>query len=221
MDDQPGGAHLLSMELLQGLTEAQKRAFLSDCHSRTYSEPRDILLQGQPTDLFYLVERGQVEVVYLDGSGNSIIVHIAGPGEILGEIEALSGKTCAASCRALPNARLLACNVSILQNHVPAQQLVVNLAGLLHDRLVRDNRVRSVDNFLTADQRIDHYVHQFTSEGQPELFISQVYLASLAGCTRQTVNRRLRWLQDCGIVAISRGRIRVLRRDALGAASPD
>ncbi|MTH78074.1 Crp/Fnr family transcriptional regulator [Paracoccus aestuariivivens] len=207
--------HLIDAELLNGLTDAQKRAFLSDCQIREFPSPKDILLQGETTDLFYLVDRGQVEVTYIDNHGNSIIVHLAGPGEILGEIEALSHRPCAATCRALANSSLLVCNTAAVLKHVPPQQLIINLAGLLHDRLARDNRQRSVDNYLTADQRIDHYLHQFSSELQPELFISQAYLATLAGCTRQTVNRRIGNLRQQGIVEISRGRIRVLKRDAL------
>lgn len=214
--------HNLETGLLRGLTEPQRQAFLSDCLVREYQHPRDILLQGVVTECFQIVVRGQVEVSYLDPEGNSIVVHIAGPGEVLGEVEALSGRPCAATCKVLPGAGLLICTPAVLFRHVPAVQLVGNLAGLLHDRLVRDNRQRSVDNFMTAEQRIDYYIHNLTSPAQPRLCVSQAYLASLAGCTRQTVNLRLSRLRRDGAIEFGRGEIRVLLRERLQthAAAP-
>ena len=205
-------------DLLQGLSEQQKQTFLSDCVTRTHLQPKDILQQGLATDTFFIVEQGQVEVSYIDPNGNSLVVFIAGPGEVLGEVEALSGRPCAATCTALPGSRVLCCSSAVLLKHVPAQLLIVNLAGLLHDRLVRDNRQRSVDNFMTADQRIDHYLHQLTTEAEPKINVSQAYLATLAGCTRQTVNLRLNLLRQQGIVEFSRGEILVLDRDGLQAS---
>jgi len=205
----------METELLDGLGVAQKRALLAECQFRSFRTPRDILRQGEVIDGFYMVEHGQVEVTYIDRQGNSIIVHIAGPGEVLGEVEALSGKPCAASCKALADARLLYCTAAQLLKHVPAEVLVVNLASVLHDRLLRDNRQRSIDHFLTAHQRICLYLLQFTTAAQPELRINQTDLAALAGCSRQTVNRKLNELRLHDVIEISRGRVRVLLRAPL------
>lgn len=211
-------APLLGAELLGGLTAAQKQAFLAECQVRSFRTARDILWQGETTEGFFLIEQGQVEVTYIDGQGNSVIVHIAGPGEIVGEIEALCGRPCAATCKALANSRLLYSTTAQLLKHVPLAQLVPNLASELHGRLLRDNRQRAVDHFLTADQRICLYLHQFTTAAQPELHVSQAYLASLAGCSRQTVNRKLNELRGRGIIDISRSSITVLIRDELEIA---
>lgn len=211
----PSASPLMEAELLDGLGPAQKRALLGECQPRNFRTAKDILWQGEVTEGFYLVEHGQVEVTYIDHQGNSIIVHIAGPGEVLGEIEALSGKPCAASCKALADTRLLYCTAAQLLKHIPAEILVVNLASVLHDRLLRDNRQRSIDHFLTADQRICLYLLQFTTAAQPDLRINQTDLAALAGCSRQTVNRKLNELRLRDVIEISRGRVRVLLRPPL------
>jgi CRP/FNR family cyclic AMP-dependent transcriptional regulator len=207
--------HNFRAELLNGLSQEQREAFLSECLPRSFHSPKEILLQGLPTDCFFLIEQGQVEVSHLDQSSNDLIVYLAGPGEVLGEVEALSGRPCAATCKALAGSRVLVCSRTVLLKHVPAEQLVVNIAGLLHDRLLRDNRQRSVDIFWAADQRIDHHLYQLTSEAQPTLLVSQSYLANLAGCSRQTVNSRLQKLRQQGVVEISRGKIQVLNRGGL------
>ncbi|MDT1061978.1 Crp/Fnr family transcriptional regulator [Paracoccus sp. CPCC 101403] len=221
MTQPAAGSPLISAEILDGLTLAQKRAFIAECQFRSFRAARDILWQGERTEGFFLVEQGQVEVTYIDDQGNSIIVHIAGPGEVLGEVEALSGKPCAATCRAMANSRVLYCTTAQLLKHVPARTLVTNLASVLLDKLVRDNRQRSLDHFLTADQRICVYLQQFTTPGQPELRINQTYLAALAGCSRQTVNRKLNELRLQGIIDISRGRITVLLHDRLSIEPED
>ncbi|WP_134681751.1 Crp/Fnr family transcriptional regulator [Paracoccus ravus] len=207
--------HQLDNGLLQGISEPQRQAFLADCPSRSFPDAKDILQQGLSTEIFFIIAEGQVEVSYLDPEGNSIVVHIASPGEVLGEVEALSGRDCAATCKAQSGARLLVCTPDVLFRHLPLAQLIRNLAALLHERLVRDNRQRSVDNFMTADQRIDHYLRELTSPAQPRLCVSQSYIATLAGCTRQTVNLRLRQLRENGAIEFGRGEIRIIDRDRL------
>ena len=78
-------------DLLQGLSEQQKLSFLADCTIRHYPQPKDLLQQGLTTETFFIVDHGQVEVSYIDPNGNSFVVFIANPGEVLGDVEALAG----------------------------------------------------------------------------------------------------------------------------------
>ncbi|ANT61300.1 hypothetical protein AYJ57_13505 [Salipiger sp. CCB-MM3] len=206
---------LLGCPLLEGLTVAQKEAFLADCTVHRFDAPTDILKQGEPTPVFYLIGRGRVEVIYLDKQGNAAVVHVADPGEVLGEVEGLSGTRCASTCRTLPDAIVLSATDELLFRHMPPRLIVRNTAAILQSRLTRDNELRAIAQFFSVEERLCIYLHQFTTDEHPEARLSQSYLAAMVGCSRQTINKLLGDLRREGIIELRRGAILVLDRERL------
>ncbi len=206
---------LADAELLRGLTPVQRHALLADCPTQTHPAFTDLLRQGEQAQGCFIVVQGRVEISAIDRQGNAMIVHVAGPGEVVGEVEIFSGRPCVATCTALPGTTLLSCTAEILWRHVPPQVLVRNFADILHDRLQRDIRLRTIGQFYSAEQRICLYIEQFTAPDYPETRLSQAYLATLASCSRQTVNRTLGEMRKQGIIELRRGTIRVLDRARL------
>ncbi|MFN4100059.1 MAG: Crp/Fnr family transcriptional regulator [Pararhodobacter sp.] len=202
-------------ELLRGLTPAQRQALQADCTIQTYLEATEILRQDEPATGCSVILRGRVEISHIDRQGNAVIVHVAGPGEVVGEVEIFSHRPCVATCTAMTNTTVLFCTAEALLRHIPAPLLVENFSNILHDRLHRDIRLRSIGQFYSAEQRICLYLEQFTTPEYPETRLSQAYLASLASCSRQTVNRKLGELRKLGIIEVKRGTIRVLDRARL------
>lgn len=213
-------SHLLNAPILSGLTPAQKRALLVACTPRILRAPTHILRQGEPTTGSYFIASGRVEVGYVDSSGNQVIVHMATPGEMLGEVEALSGRPCACSCLTLPDTIVLFCPAKALYAHVPPQILIPNLCGILHDRLMRENRNKAADHYYNAEQRIRLYLCELTSDSDNAVHISQSQLGVLIGCSRQTVNKMLGELRDQGLIELGRNTVRVLDRDRLADGAP-
>jgi len=202
-------------ELLRGLTPAQRQALQADCVVQTYHETTEILRQDELATGCSVILRGRVEISHIDRQGNAVIVHIAGPGEVVGEVEIFCHRPCVATCTALPGTTVLFCTAVALLRHIPAPLLVENFATILHDRLHRDIRMRSIGQFYSIEQRICLYIEQFTSPEYPVTRLSQAYLASLANCSRQTVNRKLGELRKQGIIEVKRGTITVLDRARL------
>ena len=89
---------LLGICLLRGLSEEEQRGFLDACTLRHHCEETALLTQSEHTAGFYLVARGRVVVSFLDVEGNLSVIHVAGPGEIMGDVECLSDTPCAATC---------------------------------------------------------------------------------------------------------------------------
>ncbi|EPX75962.1 Crp/Fnr family transcriptional regulator [Salipiger mucosus] len=207
--------YLEACTLLEGSDEAGRRAFLDECDLRHFGDRSPVLTQGEPTDTLYLIVKGRIEVTYLDSEGNQSILHFAGSGEVVGEVEALSKLPCAASCWALPGTTVLAGSGELLVRHLLAPPLLASLAAILHDRLERGNRLKAADQFYSVDQRICIYLSHFLAVDTGEIGISQAYLAGAVGCARQTVNRKLGELREAGILDVNRGRIRLLDRGAL------
>lgn len=208
-------APLLDCPLLEGLTNAQKEAFFADCTVQRYEAPTDILRQGETTPVMYLIAQGRVEVIYLDKQGNAAVLHVAGPGEVLGEVEGLSGTTCSSSCRTLPDAVVLAVSFDLLLKHIPPAQLLRNSAAIMQTRLTRDNELRAIAQFFSVEERLRMYLYQFTNEEHPEARLSQSYLASMVGCSRQTINKLLGDLRRDGVIELRRGVIAVVDRERL------
>jgi CRP/FNR family cyclic AMP-dependent transcriptional regulator len=213
-------AHLFQAPILSGLTQDQKSALLAACTSRLVRASTPILRQGETTTGSYFIASGRVEVCYIDSSGNQVIVHIATAGEMLGEVEALSGRPCAASCVTLADTTVLFCPARALYAHVPPQILIPNLCTLLHDRLMRENRNRTADHYYTADQRIRLYLRQLTGDSNDAVRISQSQLGVVIGCSRQTVNKMLGELRDAGIIELGRNAVRVVDRTRLADGAP-
>jgi CRP-like cAMP-binding protein len=213
-------AHLFQAPILTGLTRDQKHALLAACTARLLKPSTTLLHQGETTPGSYFIASGRVEVCYVDSAGNQVIVHIATAGEMIGEVEALSGRPCAASCQTLTETTVLFCPAKALFGHIPPQILVPNLCTLLHDRLMRENRNRTADHYYSADQRIRLYLCQLTSDSDASVRISQSQLGVVIGCSRQTVNRMLGELRDEGIIELGRNAVRVLDRARLADGAP-
>lgn len=203
--------------LLRGISGTRLQAFLSECSQQSFRSSAEILRQGEKAENAFLIARGRVEVSYVDIDGNVIIAHIARPGEVVGEVELFSDRSCAASCRALPDTIVLCFGPELLFRHFPAAVLLKNLANIMHDRLTRDNRQQSIAQFYPADRRICLHLLNLTTPHDPETRFSQADLASLSGTSRETVNRTLAKLRAMGIIDIGRGRVRILDRARLEA----
>ena len=201
-------------DLLDGLPPERRRAFYVECIPRAFAHATEILRQGHEASHAFLIVDGAVEVTFIDVNGNTVLAHVAHPGEVMGEVELFSGKTCAANCRALPDSKLLCFNATLLMKYVAPERLLKNFAAILHSRLVRDNRLHAIAQFYPAEARICLHLLRLSSD-RAEVRISQSQLALLAGCTRQTVNRTLAQLRDQRIIDMGRGVIRVLNPDRL------
>jgi ABC-type lipoprotein export system ATPase subunit len=82
------------------LNEEQLIWATHNIESRTYAPGATILRQGEPADNFYIITRGQVEVVLQQPNGSEIVVTPMGVGQYFGEIELLHGGKNLATIRA-------------------------------------------------------------------------------------------------------------------------
>lgn len=206
--------------LLLGMDDNQLQAFFAGCRTERHRTPREVLRQDEPTDLCYLILKGRIEVSVMDVNGNRVLAHLAGQGEVLGEVEIFSNRPCAATCTTMPNTILAAFSASHVLSHMSPRKLLENFAGIFHDRLTRDNRQQSVAMFYPAEDRIRIHLLSLTTPSRPEAQMSQNSLALLAGCSRQTVNQTLAALRNEGIVEVTRGTIKVLDRARLQVPRP-
>lgn len=207
---------LISSPLLADLPDGLGQRFLDRCVLQRFEERSYLLQQGGQSPGVFLVAGGHVEISYSDESGNVSIIHIAGPGEVLGEVEAIAQEPCAASCIAMPGASLLFFCGKALAPFLREPAFVRNVAGLLHRRLVHNNHAKSLADHGSLDGRLRMYLWQM-SASRRTVEVSQQYLSLVVGCSRETINRKLQRLRDEGVLTLERGSITILDRERLKA----
>jgi len=155
-------------------------------------------------------------VSLLGESGREILVSIAGPGELLGEIAAVAGRPRTATVRALEPVRSLALPAEALRAAVhrsPALAMV--LLELAADRLraADDQRLEFAghDVLGRVARRLVSLAAESGAEGDDGIAIrvalSQEDLAGWTAASREAVNRAIAQLRGLGCLAGDRGRI--------------
>jgi putative ABC transport system ATP-binding protein len=74
--------------------------FTKVAEERVYQPGETIISRNQPVDYFFMIRKGQVEVVLLDAKNQEYVISILSAGEFLGEMELLNGGRSIANVRA-------------------------------------------------------------------------------------------------------------------------
>jgi ABC-type lipoprotein export system ATPase subunit len=91
------------VQAFPSLTEQQLIHATRNLEREEYSPGQIILQEGCPPDKFYLITRGQIEVLVEASDGDFLTVARMGRGQYFGEIELLQGGTNLATIRAAPD----------------------------------------------------------------------------------------------------------------------
>lgn len=188
--------------------------FLDDCELRSVPSGTVVLKQHDDVTGMVLIAHGCMEVSLMNSDQHVVIIHHAREGETLGEIEAISRKPCLASCAAVGPVTFLFCPVPLLAHHMGNHLFQRNVMRITQSRLLRDNQRKYMDQNYTLDRRLCAYLLRLADRNNrvPQ---SQGYIANLASCSRQSINRALSVLRDAELVTIERGKIRLLDRIGL------
>lgn len=207
--------HLLNADLLADLSEDQKREYLDGCALRRLQPGTEVLSQGEMSPGIVMIAQGLLEIGFTDLDGNHSIIKVAAPGEVVGDVEAIAGVPCAATCTALHDTVVLLCPTPMVFVHLQSTVFVRNISAIYYRRLYHDNMSKALTQFSSVDQRLCLHLHQLTTERRPDVRINQATLAALIGCSRQTVNQKLGVLRDAAVIRLWKGGITVVNRQAL------
>ena len=95
-------------EALPLLTEEQKVRTSTKLERQTFEPGKVIVKQGDVADRFYIITKGQVEVLREEEDGQEILVTRLGSGQYFGEIGLMHGGMRTATVRAADNVEVLA-----------------------------------------------------------------------------------------------------------------
>lgn len=191
--------HLLRASIFENLQRSFSRDFLDRCLVKQFLKPSQLLVEGEPATGVYIIAHGTVDIYNSSHNGHRVLLHRAGQGEIIGDLETLAETACAASCETGRNATLLVCpKFLLLEAHANAGFLR-NMSLINYNRVLRSNQFKVVDNCYPIKQRLCAYLLYLSGRKQV-ITENQSFLAELIGCSRQTVNRELKDLRDEGVI---------------------
>jgi CRP/FNR family transcriptional regulator len=219
-----------TIELLRGvpafgtLSDLQLHTLSSSVGRQSFERGETIFHQGMLGTSLYIVVSGQVRIYTTLEAGIELSVSIIRGGDFFGELALLDGQPRSASALAM-------CRTSTLTLHRAAFLHTINTcppiaAAILEVMAARLRQTTAYAEQLAGFSAARRVARQLAAlaerHGVPEgsavridLRLTQDDLASLAGTTRETVNRVLSHLRDQGIIRVERAQVVVLDRGRL------
>ena len=213
----PGNLRVQDGSLLSAATQELRQAIGSVSFRRTLLAGDVLFNEGDPGDVFYLVQRGEIEISVHAVDGRKLSLAVMRDGEAFGEI-ALFGGNRTATARALGETALLAIprsDVLAMLRKRPELALqfidllcarLRELSSKLEERAFKSVPVRLASRLLYLDGKLGH---------RGRVAVSQAQLADFVGATREGVAKALAIWRARNWVALSRGTIHILDRAAL------
>ncbi|MEM9655807.1 MAG: Crp/Fnr family transcriptional regulator [Actinomycetota bacterium] len=181
----------------------------------------DVLFwEGEAGDAMYVIDAGHILVERVTEQGDTVAVAVLGPDSIVGE-QALIGERTGvnvrgATARAVTNTTVRSLGRAQFDELRRTQGV---FDGLLVNLL--DSRIRELNDLVLearhrpADDRVKRRLVELIELFGPTIPLTQATLAALAGTTRPTTNGVLQALQDARVLELGRGRVVILRPEAL------
>lgn len=217
-------------KVFSGLASGELAEIAASFRPRTYPRGSHLFLQGQPASVYYLIGEGQVKVLQTSSAGFDVILHIFGPGDLIGALPMLGEGTYPGTAVGLTEVvafSVASGDFEAILKRFPA--VTVNLlhfaAGILqatHVRLRELATERVERRIARAIARLASQMGVKTDEGITlSVPLSRQDLANLTGTTLFTVSRTLKAWERKGILRASRASLTVLHPHALIAIGED
>ncbi len=223
-------AALRGYPLFQEVPPEELVALLRAGSWRTWPAGHFLFLEGDPAEGLYVILGGYVKAIQSDAAGRETVVHMVGPGELLGLIALFADQPYPASAQAITPCRALwipgpAFREFLLRHPEVALRIMRLLAERVHEayrRLLEVSVFRVERRLARALVRLAGRLGRRTEEGiELTLPLSREELAELCGTRLHTVSRLLNRWQRAGWIRLGRRRILVRDLQALAALAEE
>jgi CRP/FNR family cyclic AMP-dependent transcriptional regulator len=230
MPGTPQEAELLRLleahEIMRLIPIESLRTLIRRAGLLTYPERDEIFGQGDPGRTVLVVVEGYVKLSVTMLSGREVVLDLAEPGDLIGEIAVLNEWPRAATATALSACTMLAIDGrSFTRELLGAPQAMLAIIRLLSQRL-RKTTAQVTENLeLPAPVRLAKALIELaalhsrpTPQGpQIGLPLSQRELGAMTGLIRESINRHLGTWRDAGWIGLTEGTITLCNIGALRA----
>jgi CRP/FNR family cyclic AMP-dependent transcriptional regulator len=212
--------------LLGFLADADRDYLLARGVRRRFRANDFVLMEGDPSDHVHVLVSGWVRVSTIVEDGREVLFALRGPGEVLGELAAVSGHPRTASVRAIEPCTVYQLTGAQFVAALRARpEIALATIKTVAVRLRNAESARVDSAAFDVSRRVAvHLVRLAEEHGRTvaggvviEAALSQADIAAQVGAARRTVARALGVLRDRGIVETGRRRILVRRMHVLRA----
>jgi CRP-like cAMP-binding protein len=210
--------------LFQALQPSDLDAILARAMVRRVLRGEMIRRRGDPGSGMVIIVSGRVRISLVSEDGREVTLTVLGPGDVLGEMTLLDGGECSADATAQEDCVLLALErTQFLRLLRSNSDLCLHLMSVLCQRLRRSNAALEDMALLDLSTRLGRLLLRLCGDygvASPrgtriEVKLSQKDLSSLAGASREKVNKQLRQWEQEGILGKDNGRLLVMKPQAL------
>jgi CRP-like cAMP-binding protein len=226
----PAHPAFVEAKLLAGLSTNELRDVAHAFRARTFARGAILFHEGHPAGTYYLMGEGQVKILQTSPEGYEVILHILGPGELVGALPTMGEGTYPATAVALVDVVAFAISPEAFDDILRRfPQVALNLlrfaAGVIqvsHRRLREMATERVEQRIARTLARLVRQMGARTEEGiSLTTPLSRQDLANLAGTTLFTVSRTLKAWERRGILRTGRGKLTILDPHTLIAIGED
>lgn len=170
-----------------------------------------------------VVHRGRLRVTRLTADGRERLIRVLGPGEVVGEVEVLTGRAPHHLVSALGETRVCSFRPSDLDELLGSPSVARQAVRVLAERLEQADEMTAASTSSPVLARLAAFLLAQPAAGPAgreavRLPLSKTDVASLLGTTPESLSRALRTLREAGAVEGGRGPVLVvLNRPALRA----
>ncbi len=163
---------------------------------KSFTKGSILLEQGTLATKVFIVREGITKCYFSEENGKDFIVEFLGSGEILGEIEALKGRTCICNVAAVTHVTAYALNTAFFKSLIE-KDMVLNrmLLDELAERVINTSRRSSSQQLYTIEHGLKKILEL---EDRQAITISKEDMAAYLGVTLRSLNRALRELDRYG-----------------------
>ena len=210
---------------LAGLDEADRSELVRGGRPMSLPAGATLLFEGDLSDRVVVVLAGTLRVFSTAANGREILVTVAGPGEILGEMSALDGQPHSASVNTVDPAEVVLVPAEEFRSVLRSNARIATAVALRLTRELRRVVRQRVDleaydvPARLAQSLVDLAERLAAGDGEIELPVSQRELAESCGASREAVTKALGSFRARGWVRTGRRSITVVDVDALRTRS--
>jgi CRP/FNR family transcriptional regulator, nitrogen oxide reductase regulator len=190
------------------LDAAEREALATLTQEKSVDQEEYIFWEGDPSDWFYIVNRGKVKIFKSASSGKEVTLSFFGPGEVFGEVAVLENRTYPASAQAVSPVQLIGIKKAdfwdLLLKH---PSIGIKLISLLSGRLREaQSRLRDMAG-ERVEQRLARLLIHLSEKLGATLPFTRQELSDMAGTTTETTIRILSQWKDQAVINSVRGKI--------------
>ena len=222
-------ASLARIPFFSGLDADALERVAAGTRTRRFRRGEVIFHAGDPGDALFVIVSGEVKIAVPSESGEEAILTTLREGDVFGELALLDGAPRSATAAALVATETVVLPRDRFRELVATEPVIRDalLASLAGELRRLTTHVEEL-HFLDMTGRLAARLVRLAAESGPSdddgairlrASLTQAELASMVGCTRQSVNKLLGQFSDDGLVRLDRDGIVVTDLDGLVGAS--